>query len=93
MDASQITQLVVAITALVTAIATLAKVFQHDTVIRSTKATVETVQHQTNSQLELLQARISALQVANKERLEGSQATVTELAARAAVNPPAGPLP
>ena len=51
MDATQITQLVVAITALITAIATLAKVFQHDGIIRTTKDTVMTVQHQTNSQL------------------------------------------
>ena len=82
MDASQITQLVVAITALITAIATLAKVFQHDGIIRTTKDTVMTVQHQTNSQLQALQAKVDMLQAATKARLEASQATPAELVAR-----------
>ena len=82
MDATQITQLVVAITALITAIATLAKVFQHEGILTETKATVQTVQHQTNSQIEALQAKLDTLQAAAKTRLEASQATPAELVAR-----------
>jgi len=82
MDASQITQLVVAITALITAIATLAKVFQHDGIIRTTKDTVMTVQHQTNSQLQALQAKVDMLQTAEITRLGSGQATSAELVAR-----------
>jgi hypothetical protein len=82
MDATQITQLVVAITALVTAIATLAKVFQHDGILTETKATVRIVQHQTNGQIEALQARVDTLQAATKTRLEANQATPAELVAR-----------
>ena len=59
--------LITALATLLTALAALIKVLQHDGLLRETQATVATVQHQTNSQLESLQAKVDVLHQTNSQ--------------------------